>query len=78
VVQVPATAASDIVSVFDGRSGKPIDVSRYRRELLPPGARLSGPAIIVEEETSTYITDSFDAWIDGLGSIVMDRKEMTA
>ena len=78
VAQVPVTAASDVVSVFDGRSGKLVDVSRYRRELLPAGARLSGPAIIVEQETSTYITDSFDAWIDGLGSIVMDRKEMTA
>ena len=76
VDQIPASAPKDLVRVFDGRSGRPIDVLRYRREQLPTGARLSGPAIIVEQETSTYITESFDAWIDGIGSIVMQRKEM--
>jgi N-methylhydantoinase A len=78
VAQSPVSAAKEMVKVFDGRSGKPIDVSRYHREQLPVGARLSGPAIIVEQETSTYITESFDAWIDGIGSIVMQRKELTA
>jgi N-methylhydantoinase A len=78
VVQVPASAAAEVVRVFDGRSGKPIDIARYRREQLLAGARLSGPAIIAEEETSTFISENFDAWIDGIGSIVMERKGMTA
>jgi N-methylhydantoinase A len=74
----PATATGEIVRIFDGRSGKAIDVSRYRRDKLSAGARLSGPAIIAEEETSTFVTENFDAWIDGLGSIVMERKEVMA
>ncbi|CAN5434390.1 hydantoinase/oxoprolinase family protein [soil metagenome] len=74
----PASAAADIVKVFDGRTGKQVDVSRYHRDALPPGARFSGPAIIVEEETSTYVTENFDAWIDRIGSIVMERKVMAA
>jgi N-methylhydantoinase A len=74
----PALAAGEIVKVFDGRTGKLIDISRYRRDALPAGARLSGPAIITEEETSTYVTENFDAWIDRIGSIVMERKGMTA
>jgi N-methylhydantoinase A len=78
VVQVPAPAATEVVRVFDGRSGKPIDIARYRRERLLAGTRLSGPAIITEEETSTFISENFDAWIDGIGSIVMERKGMTA
>ena len=45
---------------------------------LSVGARWSGPAIIAEEETSTFVTENFDAWIDGLGSIVMERKGITA
>ncbi|ETR76971.1 methylhydantoinase [Afipia sp. P52-10] len=69
---------NDVVRVFDGRRGKPIDVSRYQRDALPAGARLSGPAIIVEKETSTFVTENFNAWIDGLGSIVMERKEIAA
>ncbi len=78
VTQHPAKASGDIVRIFDGRSGKPIDVSRYRRDMLPAGARLSGPAIIAEEETSTFITENFDAFIDGFGSIVMERKGLVA
>ncbi len=77
VDQHPAEVSGESIRFFDGRIGKTIDVSRYRREKLAVGARLSGPAIIAEEETSTFVTDSFDAWIDGLGSIVMERKGMT-
>jgi len=33
---------------------------------------------VAEDETSTFVTGAFDAWIDGLGSIVMDRKEPAA
>jgi len=78
VSQFTTRTSDDVVRIFDGRSGKPVDVSRYRRETLPAGARLSGPAIIVEKETSTFVTENFNAWIDGLGSIVMERKEMAA
>jgi N-methylhydantoinase A len=78
VDQYPLSMVGESIRIFDGRAGKPIDVSRYRRDNLPVGARLSGPAIIAEEETSTFVTENFDAWIDGLGSIVMERKGITA
>ena len=71
-------ARADIVQVFDGRREARIDVRRYRREALRPGTMIAGPALIVEPETTTYVTGSFDAWIDGAGSIVMDRKEIAA
>ncbi len=74
---VAVQAAGDI-PFFDGRSGRVIQVPRYRREQLVPGARFAGPAIVAEDETSTFVTGAFDAWIDGLGSIVMDRKEPAA
>ncbi len=70
--------ASDMAQIFDGRSGKTLSVPRYRRERLPPGARFPGPALITEDETSTFVTDRFDAWIDAIGSIVMDRKELAS
>jgi N-methylhydantoinase A len=81
-VAVPAASAAPwaagTVAVFDGRSGQTIRVPRYRREQLVPGARFPGPAIVAEAETSTFITAAFDVWIDGIGSIVMDRKEPQA
>jgi N-methylhydantoinase A len=58
----------------DGRAGKTIDVPTYRRSNIEPGARVQGPAIIAEDETSTFITASFDARIDAAGCIVMERR----
>jgi N-methylhydantoinase A len=41
---------------------------------MTPGLTIPGPAVIAEDETSTFISTSFDAHIDGAGSIVMERK----
>jgi N-methylhydantoinase A len=61
-------------SFFDGRAGAHVDVPLYRRERIEAGARVPGPAIIAEDETSTFITASFDARIDAAGCIVMERR----
>ena len=39
-----------------------------------PGARIPGPAIIVEDETSTVVTRLFDAAIDRFGYIELTRR----
>jgi len=59
---------------FDGRAGKSIDVPLYRRERMEAGVRVAGPAIIAEDETSTFVTASFDARIDAAGCIVLERR----
>jgi N-methylhydantoinase A len=59
---------------FDGRADRTVDVPLYRRERMEAGARIAGPAIIAEDETSTFITASFDARIDAAGCIVMERR----
>jgi N-methylhydantoinase A len=61
-------------SFFDGRAGRSIDVPFYRRERMEAGVRVPGPAIIAEDETSTFVTASFDARIDAAGCIVMERR----
>ena len=61
-------------SFFDGRAGKAIDVPLYRRERMAAGVRVAGPAIIAEDETSTFVTASFDARIDAAGCIVLERR----
>ena len=45
-------------------AGEVIDVPVYRREHMAPGATIAGPAIIAEDETSTFVSASFDAHID--------------
>lgn len=71
----PAPRPVGLRPVFDGRSGRTTEVPVYRREALPPGSAFAGPAIVAEDETSTYITASFTAHIDASGCIVMDRKD---
>jgi N-methylhydantoinase A len=61
-------------SFFDGRAGSSADVPLYRRETLAPGAQLAGPAVIAEDETSTFVSDGFTAHVDAAGCIVMERK----
>ena len=51
-----------------------IDYPVYVRENLPPGSRLSGPALVVEAQTTTYITAGYDAFIDSRFNLVIDRK----
>jgi N-methylhydantoinase A len=77
VVQVarqPATKAAGSRKFFDGRAGKVIEIPLFSREEMAPGAVITGPAVIAEDETSTFVSNSFDAYIDGAGSIVMERK----
>jgi N-methylhydantoinase A len=38
------------------------------------GASITGPAIITEDETSTFVSPNFNASIDGSGCIVMQKK----
>ena len=41
---------------------------------MPPGARVVGPAIIVEDETSTFVSGRFDVHVDRAGGLVMEQK----
>jgi N-methylhydantoinase A len=74
VTRKPAGKAAGHRKFFDGRAGQFVEIPLYRREQMAPGAVIAGPAVIAEDETSTFISNSFDAHIDGAGSIVMERK----
>jgi N-methylhydantoinase A len=60
--------------LFDPASGDYADVAVYHRSELTPGARLSGPAVIVEDETTTIVAAGFDAEVNALGYIVMEQR----
>ena len=61
--------------VFDAGSGRMRASRIVARELLAAGDLVPGPAVIVERETSTVITPSFDAVMQGDGSILLIRRE---
>ncbi len=60
--------------VFDPEAAEFVEVAIYERPTLSPGARLLGPAVIVEDETSTVVGRNFDARIDAFGYIEMVRR----
>lgn len=60
--------------VFDPAQGKTMTTSIIDRANLRAGARLSGPAIVVERETSTVVTSTFDLVMQEDGSLLILRK----
>jgi N-methylhydantoinase A len=60
--------------VFDPETGEFADVAIYERAALLPGAMLAGPAVIVEDETSTVVGRNFNARIDAHGYIELTRR----
>ncbi|MGH7054398.1 MAG: hydantoinase/oxoprolinase family protein [Stellaceae bacterium] len=61
-------------AVFDHESGAFAEVAIFERAALAPGAVIRGPAVIVEDETSTVVTRLFDAAIDAFGTIALTRR----
>ena len=60
--------------VFDPSRGEFMATAIVERGDLTPGARLQGPAVIVERETSTVVTAPFDVVMQGDGSLLLIRK----
>ena len=60
--------------VFDAETGEFIEVAIYERRSLRPGAVIPGPAVIVEDETSTVVSRLFEARVDGYGYIELRRR----
>ncbi|MCX7646840.1 MAG: hydantoinase/oxoprolinase family protein [Rhodobacteraceae bacterium] len=61
--------------VFDPSSAAFLEAGLFDRPALGPGDRVTGPAVIVERETSTVVTAPFDAVMQDDGSILLLRKD---
>jgi N-methylhydantoinase A len=60
--------------VRDTTTGEVASWSVYDRVALAPGARVAGPAIIAEDETSTLVCPGWTATVNGLGYIALMRE----
>lgn len=63
-------------AVFDPSSASVLQTGIVARDSLAPGDRVSGPAVVVERETSTVVTAPFDVVMQSDGSLLMLRKEI--
>ena len=48
----------------------------YWRNDLAPGAKIVGPAVIAEDDTSTVVSPLFEAQVDKFGYIALTRREV--
>lgn len=67
-------AASASREIFDPDFGASTESAIFERDSLTAGDRIAGPAVIVENETSTVVTSPFDAVIQADGTILLVRK----
>jgi N-methylhydantoinase A len=78
VKAVAAPAPRGQCRIVDARLGRPITVPVYERCALEPGAALKGPALVVEADTSTYVSPSFDLEVDAGEALVLSVKNRAA
>ncbi len=57
------------------RTAPPVDVPVYERHTLEVGARIEGPAIIEERETTAVLRPTWIATVDGDSSLVAERVQ---
>jgi N-methylhydantoinase A len=60
------------LKLFDARLGKQMPSPVYWRFDLVAGAKIKGPAIIAEHETSTIVGSAFTARVDAFGNIILE------
>jgi N-methylhydantoinase A len=63
--------------IYDSRLGHIVDAAVYDRATLKPGDCFAGPAIVMEDGTSTFVTSCFDAHVDAGAALVLTLKELS-
>jgi N-methylhydantoinase A len=71
----PAAAPCRRHDIFCEVAGQKREAAVFERSRLLPGTRITGPALIVEPQTTTYVSADFHARLDGAGNIILERKE---
>ncbi|MCZ6856080.1 MAG: hydantoinase/oxoprolinase family protein [Gammaproteobacteria bacterium] len=60
-------------AVFDPVEQQMLETAHYRRDALPPGKKVRGPALIMEGQTTTAVTVGFEAHVDARGHLILER-----
>jgi N-methylhydantoinase A len=77
VPRLPATSSLQPDSkrnIFDAKQQSMIEASVFDRDQMVAGNQVSGPAIIVENETTTIVTSAFEAIMQSDGCLLVQRK----
>jgi N-methylhydantoinase A len=74
VADAPSPRRVRTQAVRDTVTGEVADWAVYDRDTLSPGARVPGPCIVAEAETSTLVGPGWNCRMDGLGYLELTRE----
>ena len=69
-------SAHGVVDLYDPVQGAEVPAGLYLRSDLRPGDYLSGPALIVEEQTTSMVTSAYAMIVNQLGHLIMQRRDI--
>ena len=72
VKAVKTSNSKTMKSVFDPVTGKLEKISAYRRDELKAGARLAGPALVVEPQTTTLVPRGWGCGVAAKGHLILE------
>ena len=64
----------EIKTTIETRHVSAVDTPVYSRERLTLGSQVPGPALIVESQTTTVVSECFDARVDTHGNLLLERN----
>ncbi|MYE18618.1 MAG: hydantoinase/oxoprolinase family protein, partial [Rhodospirillales bacterium] len=70
--QGPAAAGRRL---FDAVRADYVTATTYRRNDLVPDGAVAGPAVIVEEQTTTVVPAGFQVVVNSLGYLILERRD---
>ncbi|WP_027285578.1 hydantoinase/oxoprolinase family protein [Rubritepida flocculans] len=74
VEDAPAPAPLRVQQVRDTATGEVSPWPVYDRAAMAPGARVAGPCIVAEDETSTLVGPGWSCRMDGLGYLELTKE----
>jgi N-methylhydantoinase A len=75
VATIKPAASAEFRSCYDAREQKFVEAAVYQRDQLEVGALVSGPAVIIESETSTIVTRRFEAIKQNDGCLLLRKQQ---
>jgi N-methylhydantoinase A len=74
---VAATEVAPEETVTVSHRGGEIAAGLFRRRDLKPGSRFAGPAVIIQDDTTTWAPPGFTGRVDGYGNLILSRAQMS-
>ena len=73
--EAPPPRPSGSRRIYDTENGGWIAAAVHTRAELAPGARLTGPAIVAEDETATFVPTGFDLTVSSDLALLLTRRK---